>query len=138
MVYRQMEKRTAFGSTRIVDVRREMFREVVGPGKALAARLAVVGPLARVNAQVPRQVALTSERAAAEQTHKRTLTCMLPHVQLQILLGAYALAAERTREPPLPVSLSIVVLHKPENARMRAGAFEFTVGARLALRTISH
>lgn len=53
-------------SARVVHVSREVFGEVVGAREALAAGLAVVGPLARVDAQVARQVALAAERAPTE------------------------------------------------------------------------
>lgn len=132
-----MEVRTALCSARVVDVRREMFGEVVGAREAFAARLAVVGALARVYAQVARQVALAPERAPAEQTHKRSLTCVLPYVQLQVLLGPHALAAERASEPPLPVSLPLVVLHEAEDG-VRARRLELAVGPRIVLRAICH
>lgn len=50
----------------LVDVRGEMLGEIVSPGEALAAHLAVVRPLASVDAQVPRQIALAAKGATAE------------------------------------------------------------------------
>lgn len=64
-----------------MDVGGEVFGEVIGAREALSAGLAVVGPLARMDAQVARQVALASEGAPAEQAHEGSLPCVLPHVQ---------------------------------------------------------
>lgn len=64
----------------LVDVRSEMLGEVVSPGEALATHLAVVGPFTRVDTQVPRQIALAAESAAAEQADERTLAGVLAHV----------------------------------------------------------
>lgn len=85
----------------LVDVRGEMLGEIVGPGEALAAHLTVVRPLAGVDAQVPRQVALAAEGATAEQADERPFAGVLAHVQLQVLLGSHALAAERAGKAPL-------------------------------------
>lgn len=62
----------------VVYVRGEVFGEVVSACEAFAAHLAVVGSFARVNAQMPRQVALASKCSAAEQTCKRTFPCVFP------------------------------------------------------------
>lgn len=126
-------------SARVVHVRGEVLGQVVGAREALAARLAVVGPLARVDAQVARQVALAAERAPAEQAHERPLARVLAHVQLQVLLRTHALPAEWARELPLLVSLSLVVAHEAEKAGVGAGAFVLeAVRARLVLRTVRH
>lgn len=85
----------------LVDVRGEMLGEVVSPGEAFAAHLAMVRPLASVDAQMPRQVALAAEGATAEQADERPFASVLAHVQLQVLLGPDALAAERTGEASL-------------------------------------
>uniref|UniRef100_A0A182THF6 Uncharacterized protein n=1 Tax=Anopheles melas TaxID=34690 RepID=A0A182THF6_9DIPT len=85
-----------------------MLGEVVGPGEALAARLAVVRPLAGVDAQVARQVGLAAERAPTEQTDERPLAGVLAHVQLQVFLRPDALAAERAGEPAVPLLLGRV------------------------------
>lgn len=89
---------------------REVFREIVGSGETFAARLAVVWPLARVDAQVASQVTLASKRSATEQTHERTFAGMFSHVQLQVLLRADAFAAEWACEFSLSIPLAIVVL----------------------------
>lgn len=99
----------------VVYVCGEVLGEVVGAREALAARLAVVGPLARVDAQVPRQVALTAERAPAEQAHERTLARVLPHVQLQVLFRPHAFSTEWASEPPLPVPLPVISLHETQD-----------------------
>lgn len=82
-------------------MRGEMLGEIISPGEAFAAHLAVIRPLAGVDAQVPRQVALASEGATAEQADERPFASMLAHVQLQILLGPHALAAERAGKASL-------------------------------------
>lgn len=92
----------------VVYVRGQVLGQVVGPGKALAAHLAVIRSLAGVYAQVPGQVAFAAERAAAEQARERSFARMLAHVQLQVLLGPDAFAAERARER-LGVPVVIVV-----------------------------
>lgn len=124
----------------VVYVRSEVLGEVVGAREALAARLAVVGPLARVDAQVACQVALAAKRAPAEQTHERTLARVLAHVQLQVLLRPHALPAERASESPLPVPLSFVVLHESEDPRVRAcrTLVLAAVSPRLVLRAVRH
>jgi len=66
----------------VVYVRGQVFGQVVGPGETLATHLAVVRPLAGVDAQVPGQIALAAERAAAEQARERPFTRVLAHVQL--------------------------------------------------------
>lgn len=86
---------------------------------------------------MPREVALTAERAPAEQTHKRPLTRVFPNVQLKIFLRAYALAAERARKPALAVALPLLARHQAERSRVGGGALEL-VGARLALRAVGH
>ena len=92
----------------LVDVRGQMLGEVVGPGEALAARLAVVRPLAGVDAQVARQVGLAAERAPTEQADERPLAGVLADVQLQVFLRPDALAAERAGEPAVPLLLGRV------------------------------
>lgn len=77
-----------------MNVRGQVLGEIVGPGEALAARLAVVRPLSGVDAQMAGQIRFAAEGASAEQADKRTFSCMLAHVQLQVLLGADALATE--------------------------------------------
>jgi len=84
-----------------MDVRSEMLGEIVGPGEAFAAHLAVIRPLAGVDAQVPRQIALAAESATAEQTDERPFAGVLAHVQFQVFLGPHALAAERAGEASL-------------------------------------
>lgn len=74
-----------------------MFGEVIGTGKCLAAGVASVRPLARVDPQVAVHVALAAERPAAEFALERPLTRVFPDVQLQVLLGPEALAAERAQ-----------------------------------------
>jgi len=66
----------------VVYVRGQMFGQVVGSGETLAAHLAVVRPLAGVDAQVPGQIALAAESTAAEQARERSFTRVLAHVQL--------------------------------------------------------
>jgi len=66
----------------VVYVRGQVFRQVVGPGETLATHLAVVRPLASVDAQMPGKIAFAAERAAAEQARERPFTRMLAHVQL--------------------------------------------------------
>lgn len=83
---------------RIVHMGGQVLGQVVGARETLAARLAVVRPLAGVDAQVARQIGFAAERAAAEQTDERPLAGVLAHVQLQVLLRADALAAERAGE----------------------------------------
>lgn len=53
-------------SARVMYVCGQVFGEIVGPGEALAASFTVVGPLARVNAQMTSQVALAAERTPAK------------------------------------------------------------------------
>lgn len=79
----------------------QVLGQVVGPGEALAAHLAVVGPLPGVDSQVPGEVALAAEGTTAEQANEGSLTGVLAHVELQVFLGADALAAEGTREASL-------------------------------------
>lgn len=75
----------------------QVFGEVIGTGKCLAAGVASVRPLARVDSQVAVHVALAAERSAAEFALERPLTRVFPDVQLQILLGPEALAAKRAQ-----------------------------------------
>lgn len=90
----------------VVYVRGEVFGEVVGPRKALATHLAVIGALARVDAQVPRQVTLATERSATEQTCKGALTRVFPHVQLEVFFGSDTFSTERTcKRAPFPLTL---------------------------------
>lgn len=91
----RQSKRSAW---RIVHMRRQMLGQIVGARETLAARLAMVRPLAGMNAQVARQIRFAAERTAAEQAHERPFAGVLAHVQLQVLLGADAFAAERARE----------------------------------------
>jgi len=105
----------------VVYVRGQVLGQVIGPGEALAAHLAVVRPLAGVDAQVPGQVAFAAERAAAEQARERPFAGVLADVQLQILLGPDALAAERTRERfPVP-SAGVVVIVSGGDSGHRGG-----------------
>lgn len=69
-----------------MDVGGEVLREVVRPGEALAARLAVVRPLPGVDPQVAGQVRLAPEGPSAEQTDEGPFPGMLPDVQLEVLL----------------------------------------------------
>lgn len=98
-------------------MRGQVLGEVVGAREALAAHITVVRPLAGVDAQMARQVALAAERAPAKQAHERPLARVLPHVQLQVLLRPHALPAERTREPTLPLPLGRVRPQKTQNRR---------------------
>lgn len=84
-----------------MNVRGEMLGEIVSPGEALAAHLAMVRPLAGVDAQMPRQVTLAAEGTTAEQADERPFAGVLAYVQFQVFLGPHALAAERTGEAPL-------------------------------------
>lgn len=63
-----------------MDVRGEMLGEIVGPGEALAAHLAVIRPFAGVDAQVPREIALAAEGTAAEEADERPFAGVLAHV----------------------------------------------------------
>lgn len=82
----------------VVDVRGQVLGQVISPSKALAASLAVVRPLTRMNSQMSRQVRFTTECSSAKKTHERSFTRMLPNVQLEVLLRPYTLAAKRTSE----------------------------------------
>lgn len=69
---------SAWGS--VVDVGGQMFGQIVGPGKALAAGFAVVGSFTGVDPQVPCEVRLASEGSTTEQTHEGTLSGVLSDV----------------------------------------------------------
>lgn len=71
-----------------------MLGEIVRPGEAFAARLAVIGTLSGVDTQMAGQVRLAAKGAAAEEAYERTFACVLAHMQLEVLLGAHALAAK--------------------------------------------
>lgn len=75
-------------------VRGQMLGEIVRPGEAFATRLAVIGPFAGMDAQMAGQVRLAAKGAAAEEANERTFARVLAHVQLEVLLGAHALAAK--------------------------------------------
>jgi hypothetical protein len=109
-------------SARRVDVRGQVLGEVVGAGEALAAHVAVVRPLAGVDAEVARQVALAPEGPAAEEADERPLPRVLPHVQLQVLLGADALAAEGAGEAALALLLGGVGAQEPDDGGVVAAA----------------
>ena len=103
--------REAGRASALVYVGGEVLREVVRPGEALTAHLAVVGPLAGVDAQVAREVALAAEGPPAEEADERPLARVLAHVELEVLLGAHALAAEGAGEAPLaPLGRLVVVV----------------------------
>lgn len=51
---------------RVVDVGGQVLGQVVGASEALAARLAVVGTLAGVDAKVARQIGFTAKGTAAK------------------------------------------------------------------------
>lgn len=71
-----------------------MLGQVVSSREALAAHLAVVGALSRMDAEVPCQVGLAAEGTAAEQAHEWALARVLADMQLEVLLGAHALTAK--------------------------------------------
>lgn len=54
---------------------------------------------------MPREIALAAEGPAAEQTDEWTLAGVLAHVQLEVLFGTDALAAERAGKSSLALSL---------------------------------
>lgn len=66
----------------LMNVGGEVLGQIVGSGKALSAHLAVIGPLACVDPEMPREVALTPECPSAKQTNKRPLSRVLSHVEL--------------------------------------------------------
>ena len=92
-------------SARRVYVSRQMLGEIVGPREALPAHVTVVRSFAGVYPQVPREVALPPEGTPAKQADEGPLPRVLAHVQLEVLLGPDALAAEGTREPAFPLPL---------------------------------
>jgi hypothetical protein len=76
------------------QVSRQVFGEVIGTGKCFAAGIAPVRPFTSVNSQVTVHVALATKGSSAKFALERPLTRVFPDVQLQILLGPEAFAAE--------------------------------------------
>lgn len=101
-------------------MRRQMFGEVVGAGETFTTHVAMVRPLARMDAQMARQVALPAEGAPAEEAHEGTLAGVLPHVELQVLLGTDAFATERTGEATLTLFFNGVGAQETYNGRVVA------------------
>lgn len=64
----------------VVYVRGQVFGQVIGSSETLATHLAVVRSLAGVYAQMSGQIALTAERAAAEQARERPFARVLAHM----------------------------------------------------------
>ena len=110
-----------------------MLGQVVRPGEAFAAHLAVVGPLAGVDAKVPGEVALAAERSAAEQTDERTFAGVFTHVELEVLLGSDALTAEWASEATLaPVHLVAAARQADHRVRVLRTIVVHRVVVRLA------
>lgn len=61
--------------------------EVIRPGEALVAELALIGPDPGVDAHVVLQVVVVHELGVAVDAQIRALTCMFPHVDLQLVLS---------------------------------------------------
>lgn len=110
-----------------------MLGQVVRPGEAFAAHLAVVGPLAGMDAKVPGEVALAAERAAAKQADERPFAGVLTHVELQVLLRSDALTAERASEATLaPVHLVAAARQADHRVRVLRAIVVHRVVVRLA------
>lgn len=62
--------------------------EVVGAREALVAVLALVGTDTSVDAQVVLQVVVVDKLGVTVKADVGTLTCVLPHVNLQFVLPA--------------------------------------------------
>lgn len=78
--------------------------EVVGAHEGLKAAGALVGPQAGVDAHVVLQVIVVSERSSALGTQVRLLTCVLAHVNLELVLPVDTCTEKdrKTRSRPGP------------------------------------
>ena len=64
----------------LMNVGGEVLGQVIRPGEALSTHFAVVGPLTRMDPQMPREITFTSKGSSAKQTNKRPLSRVLSHV----------------------------------------------------------
>lgn len=95
-----------------------VYDELAGLDERFPAHVALVGPLARMDAHVPVQLAAVLERSATDLTLVRALLRVDPPVHLQILLHAEHLMAELALERPL-AGVRAVVPHQPCRHRER-------------------
>lgn len=102
--YKRMEI-VGFGLAGRVYVRGQVLGQIIRPGEAFAAHVAMVGPLAGMDAKMPSEIAFATESSPTEQTNKWTLPSVLPHVKFQVFLGSHALSTKRTGEAPLSLTL---------------------------------
>lgn len=102
-------------SARCVNMCCQMFGQVVGACKTFATHITVIRPFPSVNPQMASEVALSSKRSTAEEAHEGPLTCVLPHVQFQILLRSYTFSAEWTRKASFPLSFRCIRPKKTNN-----------------------
>lgn len=70
--------------TRRVNVCREVFRQVIGACKTLAAHVAMVRTFTGMDAQVPSEITFAPKGPTTEQANKRTFARVLPDMQFKV------------------------------------------------------